>query len=97
MTSKPNRKRFARASGVLLAVYFISYLVLTLNGSYRGPYPPTGEQEMVDGVWVIRHQYLWHPHGTRFDRFGFNFAGAAYSPLIMLDRLIWHRNKAMWP
>ncbi len=73
-------------------VYPACYLSLTVNGDYYGPhrYPVLNKP---DGSWAMRQQYIWHPFHARLDRFGFNWSGAIFSPLILVDRLVWHRDK----
>ena len=77
---------------LILATYFFSYILLSANGRYHGPYQSVTARA-TDGALVMRQQFIWEPLHARLDRFGFNWSGAVYSPLILLDRLIWHRDK----
>ncbi len=74
------------------AVYFVTYLLLTLHGDYYGPYV-AGKTRLKNSGWALRDSYILEPYHARFDRSGFNWAGAIFSPMILLDRLVCHRDK----
>lgn len=88
-------KRFLRcAVKAFYVLYFGGYFFITLNGTYLGPYPPPAEKQFLNGDWLFLHRYIWQPYGARLDRYGkINFLGAVYSPLILLDRTLWHHDK----
>ena len=75
--------------------YIGIYILLTLNGSFYGPYSITKDKASTDGVFVLHHRYVWQPKWARFDRFDFNWLGAIYCPLVLVHQLVWHRDKIM--
>lgn len=86
------RKSVRRFLVVFWIVYPACYLSLTVNGDYCGPhrYPVLNKP---DGSWAMRQQFIWQAFHARLDRFCFNWSGAIFSPLILVDRLVWHRDK----
>ena len=90
------RRWVQRSAMVFWIVYLSTYLALTLNGGYYGPYV-SGRTRLKDSGWALRDCYIWEPLHTRLDRYGMNWSGAIFSPMILLDRLVWHRDKHIWP
>jgi len=78
-------------SGVLL-LYFAAYFPLSIAGWYAGPYA-SGKTRIFSGTWAVRDHYVWRPRFVVWERFEFNFLGAIYCPLVLVDRYLWHRDK----
>jgi len=85
------RLRNKLASAVLL-LYFAAYLPLTAGGSYAGPYV-SGKRRIFSQTWAVLDHYVWRPKFIVWERFDFNFLGALYCPLVLLDRYFWHHDK----
>ena len=84
-------------SAVVFALYVGSYLALTLLGDYR--LDMTGRLRM-NGLAMMDTD-LWQPRGMYFRVFinisgrtrpEGSLVGMIYSPLIMVDRALWHHD-----
>lgn len=91
--SRFSRRPWVRWSARLfLTAYLVSYILLSLNGGYYGPYRyPVLTKP--DGSWAMRQQFIWEPFHARLDRYGYNWSGAVFVLPILADRLVWHRDK----
>jgi hypothetical protein len=101
------RKRLAfvilLSISVPVLLYAAGYLVLTLCGGYH--FSQSGEPRYVSGMsvsdiiewdpkglwWQGRYRFAGGEYGSRG-----NFAGYVYSPLIALDRALWHRTQGLF-
>lgn len=91
MTKLKRLKQLKWPKWVLLG-YFTSYLLLSLLGNYEGPYP-SGNTRIFGGMWSVSDQYVWQPKGATFGPYDLNILGGVFSPLILIDRCIWHRDR----
>ena len=90
--SSRTKKILDRISLVILVAYIGSYLVLTIFGEYRGPVA-SGRTKLFDWGWSALDSYIWQPKYLMLKRNNYNVGGLVYSPLILLDRMVWHRDK----
>ena len=91
-----NAKYAGITAGLVLAIYIVSYVILSLRGEYVEPvaHAVIG----VDGVYELQ---VWQPkYVTRLSFFSEatgerltrgNALGTLYAPLIAIDAVIWHR------
>jgi len=76
---------------VSFVLYLFVYLFLSLNGEYRGPVA-SGKTKLFDWGWNAGDTYLWQPKFLYLKPNNWNYGGLIFSPLIGVDRLIWHKN-----
>ncbi len=81
-----------RVLSAVLLLYFAAYFPFTIAGDYAGPYA-SGKTRIFSGTWAVRDHYVWRPRLVVWERFEFNFLGAIYCPLVLIDRYLWHHDK----
>lgn len=74
----------------VLALYAVSYVVLSLAGNYSGYLSISGKVRYESGLAVpdVRE---WEPYGVFKSNRGYNFLGLIYAPLVDLDQRFWHK------
>jgi hypothetical protein len=78
-------------NAVLLS-YFAGYIALSSQGGYDGPFA-SGKTRIFDNAWSVRDKFIWQPMYACFGNSGYNFLGVIFSPMIVVDRFLWHRDK----
>jgi hypothetical protein len=78
----------------ICALYFCSYLILTLNGEYKGPVS-SGKTKLFGTWWNAQDEYVWQPKYLTLEPNYFNGGGLIFSPLIELDRKVWHKGQGI--
>ena len=81
---------------ILLAVYVGIYIALSAAGEYRPTF--SGKRRYTFGLAVMDRS-IWQPNGLRWERYKSikgqsdtrgNVPGYLFSPLIVMDRALWH-------
>ena len=96
------KRRALLLLGLILALYPVSYLVVSRDG-YYDPGPLGLRQEPGDtAILVSKFGYMWHPFdGCDLDDFRSAPVPALYSifylPLMELDRKRWHTEEMAEP
>jgi hypothetical protein len=86
-------RTFVKIGYVTLALYFGSYVLLSAFGKYDDHLDASGKTKFVWGFSVPDIQ-IWQSKFLMLRSNNYNCGGLVYSPLIELDRLIWHKNKS---
>jgi hypothetical protein len=90
-------KWFVRVGWSFVGVYVLTYLVLTSNGQYNDRLTVSGKRRYSFGL-AIPDVRVWQPKYARLSPTGINFLGYFFSPLIYLDRWLWHQDQFPdWP
>lgn len=84
--------RFKKIAVVFLALYLISYLILSSFGSYyilglQGPWASTSKTPSI--------VYQWFPAGTGISAGYRDFLFKLYTPLHVIDSKIWHNKTGL--
>jgi hypothetical protein len=87
-------RNFVRIGSVICVLYFGSYVLLSTLGKYDDRLDTTGKTKFVWGFSVPDIQ-IWQPKFLMLRSNNYNYGGLVYSPLIQLDRLLWHKNKSV--
>jgi len=91
----PKPKDFLVLFCYLIPVYLISYIILSINGTYVSI--------ASERVWSSTYNYplldtrVWEPKYIIARKYTFNFQGEIYKPLIKIDRKLWHTNIDLFP
>ena len=99
--NKINKNRLLLIAIIIIAVYLLSYLILTLFGDYY--FSQTWRCRDSEIGFTLSGIIIWQPMFCRWQA-NYEFAdgsqgsrgdimGYLYSPLIYLDRVIWHRTQ----
>jgi hypothetical protein len=90
MDKKRLRKKLDKICAVFLVLYFGFYILLSVMGKYDSHLDTSGKTKFVWGLSVPDVQ-IWQPKYLMLRSSNWNFEGLLYSPMILLDRLIWHK------
>jgi hypothetical protein len=90
MDKKRLKKNLDKISTIFLILYFMLYILLSVSGKYEDRLDRSGNEKLV---WPsVPDPQIWEPKFLKLRANNWNCGGLFYCPLILLDRLVWHRN-----
>lgn len=79
----------------IVFLYIIIYIALSVFGEYSNRLTITGKYRYKNGLGMP-DAIVWNPYMIQFETYNKNILGIAFSPLLLLDRVFWHRNKSIF-
>jgi len=85
------KRNLKRISTAIVVLYIGCYIVLSALGQYDNRLDASGKTKYTFGL-SVPDVYVWQPKCLMLRSNNWNYGGLFYSSLILIDRMIWHKN-----
>lgn len=87
-----NKKLIISLGIFLLLMYFLSYFILTIKGSYSEKLYPSDKYRHKELGLSVPDEMIWEPYLVERTKYHSNILGYIFYPVIKLDRSRWHNS-----